>query len=173
MIDLSRLAAALAVALAACVGWAVADLPADYPGVRDQALDRLDAAGVSNAATAVLLNFRAYDTFLEVAVLVLALAGGLALLTGSNDGEGGGGDVGGDSVLPPSSFNAAASPILHTTALARFPVLILPVAILLAGYVLWAGTSLAGGAFQAGAVLAAAVILLTLVQRPPLMLCGR
>jgi multisubunit Na+/H+ antiporter MnhB subunit len=41
----------------------------------DLALERVPESGVSNPVTAVLLNFRAYDTLLELAVLMAAILG--------------------------------------------------------------------------------------------------
>ena len=103
-------------------------------------------SGVEHPVTAVLLNFRGYDTLLEVAVLLLALLGMLA-------------------ALPESAVETAASrrdPVLQT--LARLAV---PLMILVAGYLLWAGAHRPGGAFQAGAVLAGAAVLLHLAGLLP------
>lgn len=61
----------LTLALAA----AVLSLPEDQPRLAQVALERLPESGVGNAVTAVLLNFRGYDTLLEVAVLLLAIIG--------------------------------------------------------------------------------------------------
>ena len=40
-------------------------------GLTTDATEAIDESGVSHPVTAVLLNFRAYDTFLEVGVLIL------------------------------------------------------------------------------------------------------
>jgi multisubunit Na+/H+ antiporter MnhB subunit len=93
----------------------------------------------------VLLNYRGYDTLLEIAVLLLAL---LAILA-----------VAGDA---PASPPRAAHPVLQM--LARLAV---PLMIVVAVYLLWAGAFRPGGAFQAGAVLAAAGVLLHLVGLTP------
>lgn len=100
----------------------------------------LAASGVEHPVTAVLLNFRGYDTLLEVAVLLLALLGMLAA---------------GVAPLRPAAFRA--DPLLATLARALAPLMVL-----VAGYLLWAGAFRPGGAFQAGAVLAAAGVLLRL-----------
>jgi multisubunit Na+/H+ antiporter MnhB subunit len=50
----------------------------------------------------------------------------------------------------------------HDTLLAHVVRLLVPVAVLITGYLLWLGTFTAGGAFQAGVVLGAAAILLWL-----------
>jgi len=102
-------------------------------------------SGVSHSVTAVLLNYRSYDTLLEIAVLLLALLAILAV-------------VGDAPVSPPR----AAHPVLQT--LAR---LATPLMVVVAVYLLWAGAFRPGGAFQAGAVLAAAAVLLHLVGLAP------
>lgn len=114
--------------------------PVGAPGLREAVMAELPASGVSNPVTAVLLNFRAYDTLLEVAVLTLAVAAVW-------------------SVRPEHSADPARTlapgPIL--IALVR---IIAPIAIVVGAYLLWAGSSAPGGAFQAGAVIGAAGILL-------------
>ncbi len=42
----------------------------------------MDRSGVTHPVTAVLLNFRGYDTLLEVAVLLIALVGTWSLRLG-------------------------------------------------------------------------------------------
>jgi multisubunit Na+/H+ antiporter MnhB subunit len=112
------------------------------------------ASGVEHPVTAVLLNFRGYDTLLEIAVLLLAV---IVILAGGLD--------------PAVDRPRAANPILQS--LAR---LATPPMIVVAVYLLWAGAFRPGGAFQAGAVLAAAAVLLHLTgllpswQRPALSL---
>ncbi len=101
--------------------------------------------------TAVLLNFRAYDTLLEVAVLLIALLGVLAVRLAAAD-------TGADVSTPAGSVLRG---LVH---------LIVPLMLLVAGYLLWAGAHQPGGAFQAAAVLAAAGVLLRLSGRlPPLL----
>jgi multisubunit Na+/H+ antiporter MnhB subunit len=53
------------------------------PAIRlpQMVLDKMPQSGVEHPVTAVLLNFRGYDTLLEVAVLLLALLGMLMGLT--------------------------------------------------------------------------------------------
>lgn len=109
-------------------------------------------SGVSNQVTAVLLNFRSFDTLLELAVLLLAVVGiwswGKERSTGSGGWEKG-------PACPP------AGPIMLTLTRG-----ILPLAILIAGYLAWIGDQAPGGAFQSGAVLGAAGVLLGLTVRP-------
>ena len=62
------LAAALSLAVGGLVAWAVLGLP-ESAGLREAVTAQMDRSGVSHPVTAVLLNFRGYDTLLEVAVL--------------------------------------------------------------------------------------------------------
>lgn len=135
----------LAVAFAAALINALLELPVaaiHLPGVVAQ---HLAQSGVEHPVTAVLLNFRGWDTLLEVAVLLLAL---LTLLT-----------LGG-AHTPVAAVEA--EPLLQ--GLARKA---LPLIVLMAGYLLWAGAHRPGGAFQAGAVLAAGAVLLQLAGLLP------
>jgi len=113
-----------------------------------QVTERLEESGVTHPVTAVLLNFRGYDTLLEIAVLLLALLGILA--------------VSGNERSAPHGIAAAAQPLLQS--LAR---IVVPLMVLVAIYLLWAGAHRPGGAFQAGAVLASAGILLYLAGLLP------
>ena len=98
-------------------------------------------SGVSNPVTAVLLNFRAYDTLLELAVLLTAVLGIFAL---SEERTG---------YLPAGPvFNGLVSWLV-------------PALILMAAYLLWVGAHAPGGAFQAGAILAAAGVILRLAGK--------
>jgi len=99
-------------------------------------------SGVSNPVTAVLLNFRAYDTLLELAVLLTAVLGIFAL-SEERAGYAPAGAV----------FNGLVSWLV-------------PALILMAGYLLWVGAHAPGGAFQAGAILAAAGVILRLAGKP-------
>ncbi len=107
----------------------------------------LSGTGAEHEVTAVLLDFRAYDTWLEVGVLLAAAVGVMVLSRGRRNG--------GEAV--------------STSAIARGTAAIsTPFGLLIAGYLLWRGTTAPGGAFQAGAVLGALAILLTLIGRDPL-----
>jgi multisubunit Na+/H+ antiporter MnhB subunit len=135
----------LSVALAAALVWAVL-LAAPPPGrLAAQWQPALAQSGASHAVTAVLLAFRAYDTLLEVAVVLLAVLGATA--------AGGAAPVRAASLEP-------AGPVLQALVNALVPVMLL-----VAGYFLWAGTRQPGGAFQAAAVLAAAGVLASLAGR--------
>jgi multisubunit Na+/H+ antiporter MnhB subunit len=107
----------------------------------------LDASGAAHPVTAVLLNFRGYDTLLEIAVLLLALLSVLSVVH--------------DRPAPPPPRRPGL-PLLQS--LAR---ILAPLMVLVAGYLLWAGSHQPGGAFQAGAVLAATAVLLHLARLLP------
>lgn len=130
----------LTLAVAATVAWVFVRtlVISDTVRLSDQIVTQLPNSGVSNPVTAVLLNFRAYDTLLELAVLLVAVLGILAL-------------------GPARATYRAAGPLLD--ALIRW---LVPLLILTAGYLLWTGAHAPGGAFQAGATLAAAAVMLRL-----------
>ena len=127
--------------LAAGLGYAVLTLPVESKGLIELVAENLAASGVSNPVTAVLMNFRGYDTMLEKIVLLLALLGIWSL--------------GGTHWIQESE----PGPVLVTLSLYLTPALIL-----VAGYLLWVGGHAPGGAFQAGALLGAAGVLLLLTN---------
>ena len=135
----------LAGGLATALGASMLGLPEFAVRLPDAVAANIDASGVSHPVTAVLLNFRGYDTLLEVAVLLLALFGVLALARPTAQ-----------------AAPAPAHPVLQT-----FARVLVPLMVLVAGYLLWAGAHQPGGAFQAGAVLAAAGVLLGLAGLLP------
>lgn len=136
-------------ALAAALVWAVLEPPSARIELAPRVAGALQETGASHPVTAVLLGFRAYDTLLEVAVVLLAVLAASAAAAAAPSG-----------IAPP----APAGPVLRALANALVPVMLL-----VAGYFLWAGTTQPGGAFQAGAVLAAAGVLLGLAGvLPPL-----
>ncbi len=141
---LQWLPAALLSWVAAGLAYSVLSLPPNAAGLSVEVAANLDSSGVSNPVTAVLLNFRGYDTLLETLVLLLALLGVWSL-----------GDL-------PSRRAAPAGLVLNTLTRVLTPVLIL-----VAAYLLWVGSRAPGGAFQAGAVLGAAGVLLVLTGWRP------
>jgi len=144
---LNALTALLCSGLALALGASMLALPQFAVRLPGEVTANLDASGVAHPVTAVLLNFRGYDTLLEVAVLLLALLGVFALSHHAT------------SHAHPA---APAHPVLQT--LAR---VLAPLMVLVAGYLLWIGAHAPGGAFQAGAVLAAAGVLLRLAGLLP------
>ena len=120
-------------------------LPAANVNLPATVMANMAQSGVEHPVTAVLLNFRGYDTLLEVAVLLIALLGILAI---GRSGE----------MVPLGHENVMLRVLTNW---------LVPVMILVSAYQLWAGAFRPGGAFQAGAVLAAAAVLLHLANRLP------
>jgi len=142
------LIALLVTGLGVVLAYVILSLPSVAVGLSQVVNVHLQQSGVTNPVTAVLLNFRGYDTLLEMVVLLLALMGVWAL--------------GGAAHF----HDDAPGPVLNT--LAR---LLVPVLIMVAAYLLWVGAHAPGGAFQAGSVLGAAGVLLLLAGwRPPIAL---
>lgn len=135
-------AASLALALGVVLTVAALDLPRAPSPLADRVAARAGETGATNPVTAVLLGFRAYDTWLEVAV-VLAAVIGVRAVVGARDVA--------DRPRPP------ADPLLGWMVGG-----VVPAAVVTGGFLLWAGTSAPGGAFQAGSVLGAAALLLWL-----------
>jgi multisubunit Na+/H+ antiporter MnhB subunit len=129
----------LLLALAMGLGYTVLSLPDHAEGLQKMVGDKIEISGVSNPVTAVLLNFRGYDTLLEMAVLLLALLAVWSL----------------SGAVPYAE--TAPGPVLDSLARVLVPILIL-----VAAYLLWVGGHAPGGAFQAGSVLGAAGVLLLL-----------
>jgi len=136
--------------LAGGLSYAVLSLPDQAVGLSEQVRANMETSGVSNLVTAVLLNFRGYDTLLEMGVLLVALLGVWSLGA------------------------AAAHRRVDPEPVLSFLVgWLVPMMLLMAGYLLWVGAAAPGGAFQAGSVLAAAGILLLLSSKcPPVRLLG-
>ena len=132
-------------ALAAALVAAMLALPPPDRVVPEAVAAAMDRSGVLHPVTAVLLNFRGYDTLLEVAVLLLAVLG----------------------VLSVAGAGAAPCPGPEEPVLQAMARLLVPLMILAAGFLLWAGAHRPGGAFQAAAVLAAAAALLHLAGLLP------
>jgi multisubunit Na+/H+ antiporter MnhB subunit len=103
-----------------------------------RAVERTD---VTNPVTAVLLDFRAWDTLLEIAVLLAGVLAVWALERGRP--------------AVPAPADLRREPVL--AALIRW---IVPLAIVTSIYLTWYGSYGPGGAFQAGALLAGAGVLM-------------
>lgn len=116
----------------------------DHLGLLAQRTIEAEAV-VGHPVTAVLLELRAYDTLLEVAVLAAAAVVALTLRGPS---------------APPAPTDAAVRPVLGA-----FVDLVAPAVVLAAGWLLVAGTARPGGAFQAGAMLAGLLVLLHVTGR--------
>lgn len=137
--SLAWLTALIMLPVAVGLGYVVWTMPEQAPSLRAAVAANLEASGVSNPVTAVLLNFRGYDTMLEMVALLLSLLGVWSL---------------GRALDPIGTPPGRVLIVLSRT---------LPsVLILVTGYLLWAGAHAPGGAFQAGSVLGAAGVLLLL-----------
>lgn len=153
-----RVSAALAaVGVFAMMATAAHQLSAVAPGLAG-AVQREPLEGLDHPVTSVLLVFRGFDTMLELGILVLAVLGMLAI-RGRRD-------------LSVVGLAPVRDPMLEGVVR-----LLVPVSIVVAGYMLWLGTFTAGGAFQAGVVLGGSGILLWLtghrsLEAAPLWLWG-
>jgi multisubunit Na+/H+ antiporter MnhB subunit len=116
-------------------------LPRATAGQQELVNALLAISGTDHGVTAVLMNFRAWDTLLEKGVLLLALIAIWSL-----------------DQARPLFRQDDISPQL--AGLAR---LLLPILIIIAGFVLWQGNQAPGGAFQSGALLSAGILLAILV----------
>lgn len=123
--------------------WAVASIPATPGGVTQLIAENIPLSGVEHPVTAVLLNFRSLDTWMEVFVLLMAVVA-LLIVRRAHD-------------VTEIDVPQSGDPVL--AGLVR---VVVPLMVLAAGYLLWLGTHAPGGAFQAGAVLASAGVLLLL-----------
>lgn len=130
----------LSLALLAALSWAVLSIPAKPTGLTGASLARLSESGVTNPVTAVLLNYRSYDTLLEVGVLLLAIVGVWSLRSGE----------------------WPAADLRDRPLLLSLLRVVLPVLVLAGGYLLWIGAFAPGGAFQGGALLGGAIVLVML-----------
>jgi multisubunit Na+/H+ antiporter MnhB subunit len=130
--------------LGIALAWAFSSALGDYQGTRlaELAMSRVPDSGVSNPVTSVLLNFRGYDTLLELAVLLAAILG----IWSSGP------------ALP--GYRPAGEVLVGLVAW------VVPLLILVGGYMLWVGAHAPGGAFQAGALLGAAGVTLRLAGHP-------
>ncbi|WP_082829856.1 hydrogenase subunit MbhD domain-containing protein [Ectothiorhodospira sp. BSL-9] len=116
--------------------------PLGTAGLGGAVADNLANSGVDHPVTAVLLNFRAYDTLMEVVVLLVAIITVWMIDRGIVQAPG------------------PALGDIHRS----FARLVLPVMMIIGAYLLWAGASAPGGAFQGGAVLAAVGVLLLMTR---------
>lgn len=136
----SRLAlTGLLLCLFAWLVFVLVGLQPEHPGVAGLVTENMRLSGVGNPVTAVLINFRGYDTLLETGVLLLAMLGVWSLGTMTRV-----------EVAAPSQI---LSHLTHA---------LVPLLILVAGYLLWNGAHSPGGAFQAGSVLGAGGVVMLL-----------
>ena len=149
---------ALCLAVTAGLAAVVLTLP-DSAGLRPLAMAHLLETGVSNPVTAVLLNYRAYDTLLETVVLAVALIAVWSLTPDRLWGRAPG--------LPQR--------VRPDGVLASFGRVLPPIGLLVGIYLVWIGSSAPGGAFQGGTILAAVwllAIMAGLTQPAPVTSAG-
>lgn len=127
----------LSLLLFGLIGWALLEPPSTPTGLTRESLAELPRSGVTNPVTAALLNYRGYDTLLEVAVFLLAIVGVWSVRES-------------DFVVDKSDTVPALLSLLR---------LVQPVLIIAGGYLLWIGAFAPGGAFQGGAVIGGAAVL--------------
>ena len=154
----NALALLLVIVLTGLLMAGVSQLPP--PGSADGAVHRhvaahyidggVEAGGAPNLVTAVLLNYRALDTFGEVVVIFAALIAVLAV------------SLSGRPVKPdPDLKPVPVSPVVYHIVL-----LMAPFITLFALFIIIEGHVLPGGGFQGGVVLGTLLILLALVLGP-------
>ena len=119
-------------------------MPTETPGLSVEVARHLHQSGAASPVTAVLLNFRGYDTLLEVMVLFVAVLGVWSLTT-----------------IPFPARTERISPVQLTVVR-----LLAPLMCLIAAYLVWQGSRLVGGAFQGGAILASAGVLMLVADLP-------
>ncbi|HSJ25238.1 MAG TPA: hydrogen gas-evolving membrane-bound hydrogenase subunit E [Longimicrobiales bacterium] len=132
---------ALCGAFAGVAGLVALTAPRAVQPLAPRILERVPDAAATNPVTAVLLDFRAYDTLLEIGVLVAGITAVWALERGR-------------PAVPPAA-TAEDEPVL--AELVRW---IVPLTVMTAIYLTWLGAYEPGGAFQAGALLAGAGVLM-------------
>lgn len=137
----SRLTGILLMATLAPLAAVLLDLPGS-PGLAENVEASMKDSGVSHPVTAVLLNFRGYDTLLEMVVLLLVI-------------------VAVRSSVPRPTLPARSG---AGRVLSQLTGWLSPFLIVVAGYLLWVGSSAPGGAFQAGATLAGVGVLLIMAS---------
>jgi multisubunit Na+/H+ antiporter MnhB subunit len=131
----------------------VLSLPDPPPTLAPEAKSGLADAGLGNPVTGVLIVYRAFDTMLEKAVLVLAV-------------------VGVWSVAPDRFWGGAPAPLGRAKperALVFLAQLLAPIGILIGLHIFWVSADEPGGAFQAGALLAAMwmIVMMARLADPP------
>ena len=129
------------------LAWAVLTRPA--AGLADWFLARsLPDGGGANVVNVILVDFRGYDTLGEITVLALAALGSFALLEGLR------------LRAPTADAQGRAwDRDIHPVIMASLVRLLLPLALLVAVYILLRGHQLPGGGFIAGLITAVALIM--------------
>lgn len=146
-------AGALCLAVSALLMTAVIGIERTTAGLAPLVTANLPDSGVRNPVTAVLLNFRAYDTLLESVLLLATL---LAVW----------------SLTPDSLWGrrpGLQQRVRPDGVLSSFGRVLPPVGLMVGVYLVWVGSMAPGGAFQGGTVIAAVLLLAYLagLAEPP------
>jgi multicomponent K+:H+ antiporter subunit A len=131
---------------ASALTWAVLTRP--YESIAGYFLDNsVPGGGGTNVVNVILVDFRGFDTLGEITVLAIAAIGIFALLEGLR-------------LTAPEADSSGRrwSWDLHPVVMASFSRLLLPLALLVAVFVLLRGHNLPGGGFIAGLITAIALI---------------
>ncbi len=102
--------------------------------------------GCNNLVSAIILNYRVYDTFGEITVIFVTLTAALAILGREKAGEG------------VSPLKVSPSPLVSTIM-----IIYIPFFIVFAFYVAIHGFNSIGGGFQGGVILASVLVIYALV----------
>lgn len=149
------LAATLAIAVTAGLGYCVLALPQPAPSLAQDVADNIAETGVGNPITAVLLAFRSMDTLLEAVVLLFALVGVWSFTPDRYWG----GRPGLRQVADPNGILAYVARVLP------------PIGLVVGLYIFWIGADYPGGKFQGATILAAMwllVVMAGLADMPPI-----
>jgi multicomponent K+:H+ antiporter subunit A len=114
----------------------------------------LSQGGGHNVVNVILVDFRGYDTFGEISVLVLAALGIFALRQGI-------------TLTPLAPAARAAKHFAHPLLLQTVIPLLLPMTLLFGAYILLRGHNAPGGGFIAGLIIASAVMMSFIAQGQP------
>jgi multisubunit Na+/H+ antiporter MnhB subunit len=145
------LSATVALALAVCV----LVLPVPVHTLAPDVAAAMEATGVGNPITAVLLAFRAIDTLLEAIVLLFALIGVWSLAPDDSWN----GRPGVREATDPNGILAYAARVLA------------PLGVVIGTYIFWIGADHPGGKFQGATIMAAMwllVMMAGLTDAPPI-----
>jgi multisubunit Na+/H+ antiporter MnhB subunit len=146
-------AAALCISVTAALAIVVLYPRDPAPGLSLPITHSLHATGLGNPVTAVLMAFRAIDTFLEKVVLLFAIVGVWSLASDRTWGS------------APNLW----SPGKRDDALIFMARVLPPVGVVIGLYIFWTSADNPGGAFQGGAILAAMwmLVLMARLAREP------
>lgn len=148
-------AGALAIAVLAPVVMPDIDWPTSARDII--AADGYAATGATNLVSAIYLGYRAFDTLGETIVLLVALAGSVALVASAPGRP----DLAADTERGPADRRNAG----HTDVINVIAGKLAPIVLLFGAYVMLYGHTSPGGGFQGGVVLASGVVFIAIGRR--------